>query len=591
MSKVKMNIDGHEVTVEAGTTILKAARQAGIKIPTLCYLEGVNNGGNCRVCLVEVKNRRNLAAACVTPVEEGLEIVTQNQRVREARKTNLELILSNHDCNCLTCNRSGNCELQSLAKEMRVDERAYEGERTHHPIDRSSFSIVRDPNKCILCRRCIEMCGSIQKNDVLGVANRGFDTVVGNVFDYNMEDTACIGCGQCIMVCPVNALTEKDDTARVYGCIEDPLQYTVVQVAPAVRAALGECFGLPPGVNVEGRMVSALKRMGFDKVFDVNYGADLTIMEEANELITRIQEGGVLPMITSCSPGWVKYCEHNYPELLPNISSCKSPNQMMGAIVKNYFAKKQNIDPRRMTVVSVMPCTAKKYEIKRPESRTMHEFDGDYVTIPDVDISITTRELAEMIRESGIDFLNLEDSSFDPPFSASSGAAVLFGASGGVMEAALRTAYEIIMEQPLERVEFDKVRGFKGIKEAVIPLGDLTLNVAVVHGTGNAEKMMEAIKKGEKKYHFIEIMGCPGGCITGGGQPRSFDKDIAKKRAQVLYSLDRDKNVRKSHENLFVNNLYRDFLGKPNGELSHKLLHTKYTEREKYPGQDDMGRG
>ena len=579
---IQLTIDKMPVEVAPGTTVLEAARQIGVKIPTLCHLKGVHQDGNCRICMVEVKGRRNLAAACVTPVDANMEVTTSNKRIREARRTNLELILSNHHCDCLTCVRSGNCELQTLAKELKVEEIAFHGEMTHHPLDLSSPSIVRDPNKCILCRRCVDMCGSIQRNGVLGPANRGFETVIGHVFDQQMGETACINCGQCIMVCPVNALREKDDTERVYQALEDPEQYVVVQVAPAVRAALGECFGLPAGTDCEGKMVAALKHLGFDKTFDVTYAADVTIMEEANELVKRIQNNGVLPMMTSCSPGWVKFCEHKFPELIPNLSSCKSPNQMMGAIVKSYYAKKKDLDPRKITVVSVMPCTAKKFEINRPESHAAHEIDGEYVYIPDVDISITTRELANMIKEAGIAFTDLPDDHFDAPFSTYSGAGIIFGASGGVMEAALRAAYEIVTEDQLYEVNFQAVRGFEGIKEATVALGDIELKVAVAHGTGNAERLLEAVQAGEKSYHFIEIMGCPGGCITGGGQPWSRDPEIKEKRAAVLYGLDEGKDIRKSQSNPFVHTLYRDYLGVPCGEASHRLLHTRYTPRERY---------
>ncbi|MBC8530742.1 NADH-dependent [FeFe] hydrogenase, group A6 [Gehongia tenuis] len=576
---VSLTIDGIKVTVPENTTVLEAARQANIHIPTLCYLKGVNQIGACRMCLVEVKGGRALQAACVYPVSEGMEVYTNNARIRNARKVNLELILSNHDRACLTCVRNQNCELQSLAEELGIREIGFDGVQIERPIDTSSPSIVRDPNKCILCRRCVATCQNIQKIGVIGATNRGFNTIIEPVFDMKIGDVPCVNCGQCIMACPVGALREKDSTQKVWDALADPTKHVVVQPAPAVRVALGEEFGMPMGTVVTGKLAAALRKMGFDAIFDTNYGADLTIMEEASELIERVTKGGKLPMITSCSPGWVKFCEHFYPEFLDNLSTCKSPHEMLGAIIKSYYAQKQGIDPKNIVTVSVMPCVAKKFEAGRDELSV----NG----LQDVDLVITTRELARMIKEAGINFPELPDEDFDPIFGDSTGAAAIFGATGGVMEAALRTAYEFITGGTLEKVDFEDVRGIAGVKEATVKIGDMDVKVAVASGTGNARKILDAVKAGEKDYHFIEVMGCPGGCVTGGGQPIvsakvRMEKDPRVERAKAIYSVDKDLPLRKSHENPSIKKLYDEYLEKPGSHRSHELLHTHYVPRKRY---------
>lgn len=579
MEMIKVTIDGVQVEVPKGSTALEAARAANIDIPTLCYLKGINEIGACRMCLVEVKGARSLQAACVYQVADGMEIMTNTPKVREARKVNLELILSNHDRKCLTCVRSQNCELQDLAKKLGVDDIRFEGEMIERPVDDFSPSIVRDPNKCILCRRCVSVCRNVQGIGVIGATERGFKTIVEPVFNMSINEVPCINCGQCIQACPVGALREKDDTEKVWDAINNPDLHVVVQTAPAVRVALGEEFGMEMGTRVTGKMVAALKRLGFDKVFDTDFGADLTIMEEGTELINRIKNGGKLPMITSCSPGWIKYCEHNYPDFLDNLSTCKSPHEMMGAVIKSYYAEKNNIDPSKVYVVSVMPCTAKKFEAQRPELSS--------TGYPDVDAVLTTRELARMIRQAGIDFANLPDEEFDPVFGDSTGAGVIFGATGGVMEAALRTVYELITGKPIDNIEINAVRGIDGVKEAEIQIGDMVVRAAVAHGTANAKALLEKVKAGEKEYHFIEIMGCPGGCVTGGGQPivkakDRMDKDPRVVRASAIYDEDRDLPLRKSHENPSVQKLYKEYLGEPNSHKAHELLHTHYTARSNY---------
>lgn len=579
METVNIKIDGIELTVPSNYTILQAAKEANINIPTLCYLKDINQIGACRMCLVELKGARALQASCVYPVSEGLEIYTNTAKVRKARKENLELILSNHNRECTSCVRNNNCELQKLAMDLNVTDIPYEGENTETFVDDYSASIVRDNSKCVLCRRCVAVCKEVQKTAVIGANNRGFKTEIGVPFDKSLADTSCIMCGQCIEACPVGALQEKSHIKRVWDAINDPDKYVVVQTAPAVRVALGEEFGMPIGTRVTGKMVAALKRVGFDKVFDTNTGADVTIMEEGTELLDRINNNGVLPMITSCSPGWIKYCEHYFPEFIPNLSSCKSPHMMLGALLKTYYAEQAGIDPEKMFVVSVMPCTAKKYEIDRPEM----EVDG----LRDVDAVLTTREAARMIKEAGIDFTKLNDEVFENPLGIASGAAAIFGATGGVMEAALRTVAEILKGEELKDVDFKQVRGKDGIKEFIVELPDITLKGAVVNGTGNAKKLLEDIKAGKKEYHFIEVMGCPGGCITGGGQPIVSAKvqsevDVFKLRADAIYEEDKDLPFRKSHENPYVKKLYDEFLEKPNSHKAHHLLHTTYTQREHY---------
>ena len=576
MAMVNLTIDGVKVSVEAGTTVLKAAHAAGIKIPTLCWLKDINEIGACRMCVVDV-GARALAAACVMPVSEGMVVKTNTPQVRQARKSVLELILSNHERKCLSCVRSQNCELQALAKELGVEESKFDGDNIHYELDTFSPSIVRDPNKCILCRRCVSVCRNVQKIGAIGAVNRGFKTVIAPAFEKNILETNCVFCGQCITSCPVGALREKDDTDKVWEAISDPEKFVVVQPAPAVRVALGEEFGMPIGTRVTGKMTQALKRLGFDKVFDTDFGADLTIMEEATELLSRIKNGGALPMFTSCSPGWVKYLEHNFPEMLPNMSTCKSPMQMEGAIIKTYYAEKTGIDPKNIVVVAVMPCTSKKFEAARPEM----EVDG----MRAVDISITTRELARMIKQARIEFAKLPDEEcFDELVSESTGAAPIFGATGGVMEAALRTAADVLEGKSIENVEYKAVRGLEGIKEATVTLGGVELKAAVAHSTGAAKELIQRIKSGEANYHFVEVMACPGGCVNGGGQPiveafKRLDVDPRAARAAGLYAEDEAKAIRKSHENPDIQKLYKEFLGEPNGHLSHKLLHTHYTDR------------
>ena len=587
MNMITLTIDGVKVSVPAGTTVLEAARAAGIRIPTLCYLKGINEIGACRMCLVDT-GARAWQAACVLPVEAiapnrvtgEITVKTNTPALREARKTNLELLLSNHNKKCLSCVRSTNCELQALCREYGVDdENRYAGSTTTHPEEYGSVSIVRDNSKCVLCRRCVAVCSKVQKVGVIGAVKRGFNTSIASAWDMSLGETACINCGQCIAVCPVGALTERDNTAQVFAALADPTKHVVVQPAPAVRAALGEEFGLPMGTSCTGKMAAALRRLGFDKVFDTDFGADLTIMEEATELVGRIKNKGVLPMITSCSPGWIKFCETYYPEFLPNLSSCKSPHEMEGAMIKSYYAEKAGVDPRDIVVVSVMPCTAKKFEAARPELSK----DG----LQDVDIVITTRELARMIKNSGIDFARLPDEDFDSLLGESTGAGVIFGATGGVMEAALRTAYEAVTGKTLENVEFTQVRGLEDIKEATIDLDGVSISVAVAHSTGAAARLLDMVKSGEKNYTFIEVMGCPGGCVNGGGQPlvspeqRTFN-DPRVLRAKALYDEDKAKALRKSHENPEIKQIYAEFLGEPNSHKAHELLHTTYTKRSKY---------
>ena len=576
---VNIKINNKPYTVPKGSTILEAARYAGIEIPTLCFLKDINQIGACRICMVEVKGARSLVAACVFPVNEGMEIFTNTEKVRHSRKMTLELILSNHDRKCLSCVRSGTCELQKLCKEFGVDiEDRFDGEMIHYNFDDSAAHMVRDNNKCILCRRCIAACDQ-QGISVIGANARGFDTHVSSAFDKDLADVSCISCGQCIVNCPTGAIVEKDDTDKVLAVINDPSKFVIVQTAPSIRATLGEAFGMHIGTNVEGKMVAALRRLGFDKVFDTDYAADLTIMEEANELIERVQNGGTLPMITSCSPGWIKYCEHYYPEQIPHLSSCKSPQQMFGAVMKTYYAEKMGIDPKDMVVVGIMPCTAKKFETKRD--------DQSASGYPDVDIALTTRELARMIESAGIFFKHLPDEQFDNPFGESTGASTIFGATGGVMEAALRTAVEKLTGETLEDVDFTAVRGMDGVKEAEYDVAGKKIKVAVASGTKNAKVLMDQIKNGTSEYLFIEIMGCPGGCINGGGQPiqhavvRNF-VDLKARRAEALYTADRNNAVRKSHENEAIKTLYTEYLGKPGSHKAHEILHTSYVARKKY---------
>lgn len=577
MNMVNIKINGRDYSVPASYKIIDAARDAGIRIPTLCYLKDLNEIGACRMCLVEVKGAKALQAACVYPVSEGLEIYTNSPKVRNARKATLELILSNHEKKCLTCVRSQNCELQALARELGVDELHYEGENIHYELDDTSTSIVRDNNKCIFCRRCVAACDN-QKISVITPADRGFGAHIATSFEQPIKDVGCIFCGQCIVACPVGALTERNDIPKVVDAIDNPEKHVVVQTAPAVRAALGEEFGLPIGTPVTGKMVAALKLLGFDKVFDTDTGADLTIMEEGTEFIERFKKGENLPIITSCSPGWVKFCEHYYPEFLPNLSSCKSPMEMFAAVIKSYYAEKNDIKKEDIFSVAIMPCTSKKFEASREE----HSTSG----ARDVDVSLTTRELARMIKEAGIDFASLPDEEFDQPFGEATGAGVIFGTTGGVMEAAIRTVYEILEGKELDNLNVEPVRGLEGIKEASLKIAGKDVKVACVHGTANARIILEKIKAGEH-YDFVEIMACPGGCIHGGGQPivdsaTKAKVNVKELRAKALYSEDEASTLRKSHDNPYVKKLYEEYFEAPGSHKSHELLHTTYTKRSNH---------
>ena len=582
MDMIKVKINGKEYSVAKGSTVLEAAKAAHIDIPTLCYLKDINEIGACRLCLVEIAEMRGpalgpwrMVTACVYPCTEGMEIKTNTPKIAASRKMNLELLLSNHDKKCLSCVRSTNCELQTLCREYGVDSSSFSGETNVYAID-DKTPIIRDNNKCILCRRCVATCSKIQEIGVIGANNRGFDTYIGSAFEQPLAATSCINCGQCIVACPVGALYERDDTDGVFEALADPSKHTVICTAPSVRAQLGECFGYEPGTDVEGKMVAALKALGFDGVYDMNLTADLTIVEEANELIGRIQNNGTLPMITSCSPGWIKYCEHYFPEFTENLSTCKSPQQMFGAVVKTYYAQKMGWDPKDIVMVSAIPCTAKKFEVGRQ--------DQNAAGVPDVDYAITTREVGRMIQKAGINFRALEDEKFDDPFAIGSSAGAIFGATGGVMEAALRYAAEKILGNKLEKLDFTEVRGTDGIKTASYKLGDLTVNVAVASSTGMAKKLLNMVKAGELDVQFIEIMGCPGGCVNGGGQPIQpanvrMSMDLRAVRAAVLYNDDANDTLRKSQDNLAVQVLYDEFFGEPNSHKAHEILHTSYIKR------------
>lgn len=576
---ISLTIDGIVVKAKKDTTILEAAKQAGIDIPTLCFLKEINEVGDCRMCIVEVEGRRGFATSCIQKVEEGMIIHTHTPSVMEARHTILDLIVSNHSKDCLTCTRSGNCELQELCVKFNIQNIEFEGERTEHQIDDVSPSIVRDFNKCILCRRCVATCKNVQKVGAIDCINRGFDSCISTVGEKSLNDVNCTFCGQCIQACPTGALHEKESIDDVWVKLKDPDAYVIAQTAPAVRVALGEEFGMDIGTNVTHKMVSALKRLGFDKVFDTNTGADFTIMEEANELVQRIQNNGVLPMITSCSPGWVKYIEMNYPELLPHLSTCKSPHQMFGALLKTYYAKKEGLDPEKIFVVSIMPCIAKKFE----RQRSQMQIDG----LDDVDCVLTTRELSRMIKQANIDFIKLEESQFDSPMGEATGAAAIFGTTGGVMEAALRTAQDTLTGKDLGKIDFKAVRGGKGIKKAEVEIAGNKLNVVAASGLSNAKEILEEIKNKKADYQFVEIMACPGGCIMGGGQPIKSSKvlsevDVRKLRSEALYTIDEKSVIRKSHQNPVVQKMYKEFLEKPGSHMAHTLLHTEYRKRDKY---------
>ncbi len=576
MEMVTLTIDNEKVEAKKGETVLSAAKRVGIDIPTLCYLKEINEIAACRICLVEVEGQRNLQPACVFPVAEGLVVKTNSNLLRRVRRSTLKLLLANHNRECLTCFRNKNCELQDLTEELGIDKVLFEPNIQKDPIDDKSDTIVRDSSKCVLCGRCIATCRDVQKIGILDFTSRGLSTEVAPAFKRSMADTKCISCGQCITACPVAALKEKEDIDRVWDALENKKLHVVVQTAPAIRTALGEEFGYPIGTQVTGKMVAALRKIGFDKVFDTSFAADLTIMEEGYELLKRLETGENLPMLTSCSPGWVNYCESHHPQFIKNLSTCKSPQQMLGAIIKSYYAQKNDLDPQNVFVVAVMPCIAKKGEAARPENQV----NG----LRDVDAVITTRELGKMLRQAGIDFNKLSNGEFDNPLGEYSGAGAIFGATGGVMEATLRTLVDLVENKEMESIEYTNVRGVAGLKEGKIKLGDREINIAVVHGTAMAKDILEQVSSGEKSYDFIEVMGCSGGCVTGGGQPfvsakKKMEMDVRVERAKVLYMEDTQRQVRKSYQNPFIKKLYQEFLGQPNSHKAHELLHTHYTSK------------
>ncbi len=596
---VNIKINGNDYSVDSSLTILEACRQAGISIPTLCYMKNLCEEGSCGICVVEVAKSRTLQRACITQVYDGMDIQTNTPRVRQARKTILELILANHPKDCLNCAASEICELRKISYDLGIDDTPFEPTKELDlPLDETSPSVIRDLNKCILCRRCVKECELVQSVNVIEIAGRGINSKVSCFMDKGLGETYCTNCGQCIKVCPVGALTEKSDVERVWDYIADPKKHVVIQTAPAVRVALGEEFGMPVGSLVTGKMAAGIRRLGFDAVFDTNFAADLTILEEGTEFIGRLTkvlsgEEAHLPLITSCSPGWIKFIEHFFPKCLPNLSSCKSPQQMFGAVTKTYYAKEKNLDPRDVICVSVMPCTAKKYECQRPEHDDAFDYWQEKLVLKeedhfqDVDAAITTRELARMMKEVGVDFQHLPEENFDSPLGESTGAAVIFGATGGVMEAALRTVYEVVTGKALPKVELEIVRGMQGIRKADIPMvtadgKEITAKVAIASGLGNARVLLEEVSNGTSPYHFIEIMACPGGCLNGGGQPISNDPDVCQKRAAAIYSQDEALTIRKSHDNPEIKKIYEKFFEKPNSHLSHELLHTSYEDRDMY---------
>lgn len=581
MDMLNVKINGISVSVEKGSTILDAARAAGVEIPTLCFMKEKNEIGACRICVVEANEGRGfrIVTACVYPVSEGMEVLTNTEKIQKARRTTLELILSTHEKKCLSCVRSTNCELQKLCRDYGVEESAFEGFKPTYELDTSTPHLVRDNNKCVLCRRCVAACNE-QYVGVIGANNRGIDTAIGTPFEVGLSNVPCISCGQCTVVCPTGALVEKDDTDKIWAALADPDKHVVVQTAPSIRATLGECFGMPIGTNVEGKMVAALRRLGFDKIFDTDFAADLTIVEEANELVERIKNNGTLPMITSCSPGWVKFCEYYYPDMLEHLSTCKSPQQMAGAVIKTYYADKMGIDPKDIVSVSVMPCTAKKFEIGRA--------DQSAAGVPDVDIAITTRELSRMIMRAGINFTNLPDEEFDSPLGEDTGAAVIFGATGGVMEAALRTANDWLTGKDNTDIDFTAVRGTQGLKQATVNINGSDIKVAVASGAAAAKCVMDRMKNGNPDgWAFVEIMGCPGGCVNGGGQPIQPQYvrdtvDLKAVRAKALYDQDASMALRKSHESPVVKVLYSEWYNGFGGHKAHHDLHTSYVPRKKY---------
>ena len=577
---VSLRINDIPVTVPAGTTVLEAARSAGFNIPSLCFLKDVNEIGACRICVVEVKGAKSLVASCVYPVAEGMEVYTNTERVRKSRQLTLELILSNHRMDCLTCPRNSQCELRQLASDLGIDAVRYASDNMYPQIEDSAPHLVRDNSKCVLCRRCTAVCRATQEVGVIGPNDRGFATHIGCAFDRDLNEVDCVSCGQCIVACPTGALSEKDDTAQVLAALADPTKHVVVGPAPSIRVTLGECFGLPIGTNVEGKMVTALRRLGFDKVFDVDTAADFTIMEEGTEFLHRLQSNGTLPLITSCSPGWIRYMEQHAPEMIRNVSTCRSPQQMFGALVKTYYAGQMGIDPHDIFVVSIMPCTAKKYEVRREEQRMPNG------CMP-VDVSLTTRELGRMITQAGMLFDHLPDGQFDEMLGISTGAAAIFGASGGVMEAALRTVVEQLTGDGMAPLEYHEVRGMQGVKEASYELPGRTVRVCVASGLHNVKLVLDGIKDGSLQYDFVEFMACPGGCINGGGQPiqhadvRNWT-DIRSLRAKALYTQDEGMTYRRSHENPIVQQVYKEYLGEPGGHRAHELLHTTYVPQKRY---------